>query len=87
MSNNGLFPDLPTTEPVAAPAIPQPGDPRVARPDRTSRTGWEMVDLDQLVATDHPVRLVAAFVATLELGPLYAHAFQGPHPWAGSRWH
>ena len=73
MSSNGLFPDLPTTEPVAAPAI-QPGDPRVARPDRTS-LGWEMVDLDQLVATDHPVRLVAAFVATLELGPLY-HAFK-----------
>jgi transposase len=73
MSSNGLFPDLPTTEPVAAPAM-QPGDPRVARPDRTS-LGWEMVDLDQLVATDHPVRLVAAFVATLELGPLY-HAFK-----------
>lgn len=73
MSANGLFRDLPSTEPVVSGA-PQPGDPRVAKPDRTS-VGWEMVDLDQLVATDHPVRLVAAFVAKLELGPLY-HAIK-----------
>lgn len=69
MTSDGLFPDLPTTEPVAAPAM-HPGDPRVARPDRTT-PGWEMVDLDQLVAGDHPVRLVAAFVGKLNLGPLY----------------
>jgi transposase len=73
MSSDGLFPDLPTTEPVAGPTM-HPGDPRVARPDRNS-LGWEMVDLDQLVATDHPVRLVVAFVAKLKLGPLY-HAIK-----------
>jgi len=69
MSDDGLFSDLPTTEPVAAPAM-HAGDPRVARPDRSS-LGWELVDLDQLVAADHPVRLVVAFVAKLALGPLY----------------
>ncbi len=69
MSSDGLFPDLPITEPVAAPAM-HPGDPRVATPDRTT-PGWEMVDLDQLVAADHPVRLAAAFVGKLDLGPLY----------------
>jgi transposase len=73
MNSDGLFADLPTTEPVAAPAM-HPGDPRVARPDRNN-PGWEMVDLDQLVAADHPVRLVVAFVAKLELGPLY-HAIK-----------
>jgi transposase len=31
-----------------------------------------MVDLDQLVPPDHAVRLVAAFVASLDLAPLYA---------------
>jgi transposase len=30
-----------------------------------------MVDLDQLVAADHPVRLVLAFVTKLDLAPLY----------------
>jgi transposase len=69
MINDGLFPDLPTTQPIAAQPM-QPGDPRVARPDRNT-PGWEMVDLDQLVPADHPVRLVAAFVARLQLGPLY----------------
>jgi transposase len=69
MSSDGLFPDLPITEPVAAPAM-HPGDPRVATPDRNT-PGWEMVDLDQLVAADHPVRLAAAFVGKLDLGPLY----------------
>jgi transposase len=69
MSSDGLFPDLPITEPVAAPAM-HPGDPRVATPDRNT-PGWEMVDLDQLVAADHPVRLAAAFVGKLDLRPLY----------------
>jgi transposase len=73
MTSDPLFPDLPTTEPVAAPAM-HPGAPRVARPDRTT-PGWEMVELDQLVAADHPVRLVVAFVAKLDLRPLY-HAIK-----------
>ena len=69
MTSDPLFPDLPTTEPVATPAT-YAGDPRVAKPDRNT-PGWEMVDLDQLVAADHPVRLVVAFVAKLDLRPLY----------------
>jgi transposase len=73
MTHDGLFPDLPTTASVLAPPM-HVGDPRVARPDRTT-LGWEMVDLDQLVAADHPVRLVVAFVGKLELRPLY-HAIK-----------
>jgi transposase len=38
-----------------------------------------MVDLDQLVAADHPVRLVVAFVAQLDLGPLYGAIKARPH--------
>src|ERR1700728_1398777 len=73
MTSDPLFPNLPTTQPVAAPPV-HPGAPRVASPDRTT-PGWEMVDLDQLVAADHPVRLVVAFVARLDLRPLY-HAIK-----------
>ena len=73
MTSDGLFPDLPTTEPVAAPVL-HPGAARVAMPERQA-PGWEMVDLEQLVAADHPVRLVVAFVGQLELGPLY-HAIK-----------
>jgi transposase len=73
MTNDGLFPNLPTSEPAAAPAM-HPGAPRAARPDRTT-PGWEMVDLDQLMAADHPVRLVVAFVARLDLRALY-HAIK-----------
>jgi len=69
MSDSPLFPDLPQSE-VAAPATMAAGDARVARPDRET-LGWEMVDIDQLVAVDHPVRLVAGFVAKLDLGALY----------------
>ena len=73
MTSDGLFPTLPTTEPVAAPVL-HPGTVRVAMPDRDA-PGWEMVDLEQLVAADHPVRLVVAFVGKLALGPLY-HAIK-----------
>ena len=69
MSDSPLFPDLPQSE-VAAPATMAAGDARVARPDRET-LGWEMVDIDQLMAVDHPVRLVAGFVAKLDLGALY----------------
>jgi transposase len=46
------------------------GAARVSRPDRR-QVGWEMVDLDQLLAADHPARLVSAFVDSLDLSGLY----------------
>ena len=69
MSDPALFSDLSASEATAKPPL-HAGDPRVAKPDRQAM-GWEMIDIDQLIAADHQVRLVAAFVATLELGVLY----------------
>lgn len=46
------------------------GSARVMRPER-AQLSWDMVDLDQLVAADHPARMVAAFVEGLDLTPLY----------------
>lgn len=43
---------------------------RVSRPAR-DQLGWEMVDLDQLIAPDHPVRLVVSFVESFDLSALY----------------
>jgi transposase len=65
----GLFGDLPEERgPERSGAWA--GKARVMRPER-SQASWEMVVLDQLVAADHPVRLVASFVEGLELSPLY----------------
>ena len=63
MTIDGLFPDLATTEPVAAPAR-HAGAARVAaqhlrRADGRTRAG------------DHRMRPLVAFVGKLELGPLY----------------
>jgi transposase len=73
MTSDDLFPDLPSTEPAVAPVL-HPGAVRVALPNRMTPS-WEMVDLGQLVAADHPVRLVVAFVGKLALGRLY-HAIK-----------
>ena len=69
MVAGGLFDELPEA------ALTRGDDPgvsgvRVSRPDR-AQIGWEMVDLDQLIGADHPVRLVAAFVEGLDLSPFY----------------
>jgi transposase len=69
VSDPALFSDLPVNEATSKPSL-HAGDPRVARPDRQTM-GWEMVDIDQLIAAEHQVRLVAAFVGTLDLGVLY----------------
>jgi transposase len=64
-----LFGDLPSA--VASERLGErTGAVRVSRPDR-DQIGWEIVDLDQLVARDDPVRLVASFVEGLELTALY----------------
>jgi transposase len=61
-----LFPDLP--EQAVPPASPG-GAPRLRRPDRV-----QMIltpgSLDDMLPADHQVRLVDAFVARLDLGPL-----------------
>src|SRR3984957_12377829 len=61
-----LFPDLPDQP---APAAPSGGAPRLRRPDRD-----QMIltpgSLDTMLPADHPARLVDAFVARLDLGPL-----------------
>jgi transposase len=46
------------------------GAARVLRPDQ-SQLGWEMVDLDGLLPSDHRARLVWRFVEGLDLTPFY----------------
>lgn len=46
------------------------GAARVLRPDRR-QLGWDVVDLEGLLAEDHRARLVWSFVAGLELTPFY----------------
>src|SRR3546814_12168358 len=45
--------------------------PRVLRPDR-AQLFWDMMDLDSQIGPDHLARAVWAFVAGLDLSPLYA---------------
>src|SRR5574337_949545 len=47
------------------------GTPRVMSPQR-HQVELRPVDLDALLASDHPARAVLAFVQVLELAPLYA---------------
>lgn len=64
-----LFDDLPE-EGAAEGEQVWAGKARVARPVR-NQAGWEMVDLDQLLGPEHPVRMVASFVEGLDLSELY----------------
>lgn len=54
----------------AAPPAPGRGMPRLRQPERC-QPGWEIVAIDDLVARDHPVRAVWAFVGTLDLRSLH----------------
>lgn len=67
-----LFGDLPHSTEAAdrAGKLDHAGSPRVARPDR-GNMAWEFVDINQLIAADHAVRLVALFVQGLDLRALY----------------
>jgi transposase len=52
------------------PSAPGRGMPRLRQPERC-QPGWEIVAIDDLVARDHPVRAVWAFVGTLDLRCLH----------------
>ena len=69
---SGLFDEgeLPASAPRQAPAA-SPASARVMTPQR-DQIELRAVDLDALLAPDHPARSVWAFVQALDLGPLYA---------------
>jgi transposase len=69
MSGAGLFEEL--AEQLAPERAVGSGAPRVQVP-RRDEPSWQVVDLDALIAPDHPARLVWSFVTSLELGELYA---------------
>src|SRR3954463_16520191 len=69
MSGAVLFEEL--AEQPAPKRATSPGAPRVQEP-RRDEPSWQVVDLDALIAQDHPARLVWSFVTSLKLGELYA---------------
>jgi transposase len=62
-----LFGDLPEQ---LVPQAPGRGMPRLRQPER-HQLGWYAATIDDLVARDHPVRAVWAFVQGLDLGGLH----------------
>jgi len=62
-----LFGGLPDQ---AAPPAAGRGMPRLRQPER-NQPGWQIAALDDLVARDHPVRAVWAFVGRLDLRDLH----------------
>ena len=62
-----LFGGLPDQ---AAPLATGRGMPRLRQPER-NQPGWQIAALDDLVARDHPVRAVWAFVGRLDLRDLH----------------
>jgi transposase len=64
---NELFGDLPDQR---VPEAPGRGTPRLRRPER-QQLGWQVAAIDDLVARDHPVRAVWAFVQALDLSALH----------------
>ena len=65
--NSELFGDLPEQ---SVPAAPGRGAARLRRPER-HQLGWHAMMIDDLVADDHPVRAVWAFVQSLDLRALH----------------
>ena len=62
-----LFGDLPEQ---CVPEAPGRGMPRLRQPER-HQLGWQVAMIDDLVARDHPVRAVWAFVQALDLRALH----------------
>jgi transposase len=69
MSGAGLFEEL--AEQLAPERAVGSGAPRVQVP-RRDEPSWQVVDLDALIAPDHPARLVWSFVTSVGLNELYA---------------
>jgi transposase len=69
MSETDLFGNL-MEQPAPMKPAAGPGAPRVQEP-RRDEPSWQVVDLDALIALDHPARLVWSCVTSLELGELY----------------
>jgi transposase len=67
-SETGLLGDLPEQR---APAAAGRGAPRLRRPER-QQLGWHAAAIDDLIAPEHPVRAVWAFVTALDLSELHA---------------
>jgi transposase len=65
--NSELFVDLPEQR---VPEAPIRGMPRLRQPER-HQLGWQVATIDDLVARDHPVRAVWAFVQGLDLRALH----------------
>jgi transposase len=65
--NSELFGDLPEQ---LVPEAPGRGMPRLRQPER-HQLGWYAATIDDLVARDHPVRAVWAFVQSLDLRALH----------------
>ena len=65
-----LLPELPAEEAPASQPATRPAVARIRRPVR-NQVGWVARDLDSLVAEDHAVRGVWAFVERLDLTALY----------------
>lgn len=72
----GQLPDCATSEPRADAALAP--TPRLMSPQR-QQVELRAVDLDSLLAADHPARMVWAFVQGMDLSPLYGRikAVQG----------
>src|SRR5260370_22239257 len=66
-SETELFADLPEQR---VPEAPGRGTPRLRQPER-HQLGWYAAMIDDLVARDHPVRAVWAFVKSLDLRALH----------------
>jgi hypothetical protein len=78
LGNSELFEGLPE-QPV--PQAPGQGMPRLRQPER-HQLGWRAATIDDLVARDHPVRAVWAFVQGLDLRAL--HVGEGARGGAGA---
>ena len=69
MGEETLF-ELPAIEERPGPAPTAPGEARVVRPMR-HQLEWAAVDLESLLAQDHPARVIWGFVERLDLSAFY----------------
>ena len=66
MAREGLFEDLPETEPIAERAA---GGPRMREPVR-DQIELRAMDIESLIGADHPARVIWAYVERLDLSAL-----------------